>query len=173
MKHLSERQFETLLKEYDLLHTQIREYDARIFQIKGWSIAVFSASIALSVTHSQAILLLVSTFASFMFWGLDALYKSFQHLLIHRSLEIEAVFNGLSKNTSYMKLFGTFKQRDTSLVGRVKRVGQRLFAFNVFALYVSQLIIVAILAIGLIITVPKNTIDPTPKNSTVHRAFGI
>ena len=85
-----------------------------------------------------------------MFWGLDALYKSFQHILIERTLEVEAAINCSSEITSHMKVSGIFEQRDTSLIGRAKRVGQRLFTFNVFALYVSQLAIVAVLAISVL-----------------------
>jgi hypothetical protein len=77
MESLTNRQYEVLLKEYEILHTRIAGYDARLFQIKGWSITIFSAAVGVAVVEKQPLLLIVPLFSCIIFWGLDALYKNF------------------------------------------------------------------------------------------------
>jgi len=147
MESLSDRQFQVLLKEYDLLQNKIKDYDARSFQIKGWSITIFSAVVSIAIINSKPILLMVPFFTSLIFLGLDGLYKSFQYLVIQRSLEIEEQFNAKENIVVVGYLSHCFFGRDNSLIGRIKRVGSRLFVFNVMALYLSKIIVLLIISV--------------------------
>jgi hypothetical protein len=146
---LSDRQYDFIVKEYDLVQSRIRDYDTRLFQIKGWSITIFSAAIGLAIAQDIKLLLIVPFFSCLIFWGLDALYKSFQHIMIDRSLEIEKFVCGSTETCIPANLSGCFCSRDKKLVGRIKRVSQRLFVFNVMALYIGKLAIVFLIFLNM------------------------
>ena len=150
MESLTKRQFEVLMKEYDLLQSRIRDYDARVFQIKGWSTTIFSAALGLAILQNKPLLLLVPLFACFIFWGLDALFKSFQHIMIERAYEVEAIFNGNSTSVEVGLVTHSFERRDKKLFGRIKRVGKILFLFNVMALYIGKLVILSVVGFVLL-----------------------
>jgi hypothetical protein len=141
MDSLTNRQYEFILKEYDLVQSRVRDYDARLFQIKGWSITIFSAALGLAIVQGKELLLVVPFFSCLIFWGLDALYKSFQYIMIERSLEIEKFVCGNAGECIPAYLSGAFSARDKTIVGRIKRVSKRLFNFNVMALYLGKIAI--------------------------------
>ncbi len=147
MESLTQRQFEVLMKEYDLLQSRVRDYDARVFQIKGWSTTIFSAALWLAIAKEKPFLLLVPLFTCFIFWGLDALFKSFQQIMIDRVNEVEEIFNGNSSCTKVGLVSHSFERRDKTFIGRVMRVKNSLFIFNVMALYVGKLLVLAIVGV--------------------------
>ena len=150
MESLTSREYDVLLKEYELLHARVNDYDSRLFQIKGWSITIFSAMLGFAILKDKPLLLIVPFFTCFIFWGLDALYKSFQRITIERTVEVESFFNGTIDNIKPARVSLSFEDRDTTLLGRIKRVGGALFVFNVMALYIGKLIILAIVGLALI-----------------------
>lgn len=132
---------EFILKEYEILHAGIRNLDARVFQIKGWSITLFSALAALAITEKSPAVLIIATIAATFFWLIDGLYKSFQRTLINRSLEIEEQVNGQGSIEKILYASHSFELRDKTLIGRIKRVVYQMFVFNVAALYVIQIVV--------------------------------
>jgi hypothetical protein len=81
-------QKEILLSDWASGKTAIRDLDGVTFKIKGWAIAVFSATLAAGVALRVPSLPLFAVLSSVLFWALDALFKSFQHRFILRDMEI-------------------------------------------------------------------------------------
>ncbi len=150
MEKLNDRQFEVLVKEYEILLALIREYDARLFQLKGWSTTVFSAAVGLALVNEKPYLLFVSLFSCVVFWGLEGLYKNFQFVSIERARDVEAMFNKsngekLPQNIGY--LITSYYDLDGSVSSKIKRVLSKLFLFSVAALYFSKMLFLGIIYI--------------------------
>ena len=147
MDRLTEREFEVLLKEYDNLQAGAREYNTRIFQIKGWSIGIFSAMCGLAIVQNQSLFLLIPFFSTILFCGMECLYKGFQTILDNRMLEVEEIFLGKAIKPEVGVITHRFKNRDITVRGRIKRFTASLYKFNVVVLYFGQLVILLILAV--------------------------
>lgn len=139
-----------LQKEYQILHSSINNLDARVFQVKGWSITVFSAIsiLAISDKTSPEVLIIGIVSGSF-FWLIDALYKSFQKILISRSLDIERQVNSGEPIERVFYISHSFEDRDKSLWGRLARVTSQMLVFNVAALYSAQIFFCLMLLVAL------------------------
>jgi len=148
MESLTDRQFEVLIKEYELLLAQTKEFDARLFQIKGWSTAIYSAATGLAIVNDIQLLLLVPIFSCLIFWGLEGLYKNFQYVLIYRTRDVEAIFNNKNKDLENIKvghISTSFLELDYRFFERIKRVFSKMFLFNVLALYVAKILVLIVI----------------------------
>ncbi len=145
MEALSDRQFQVLLKEYDILLTTTRSFDTLLFQIKGWSVTVYSAATGLALLNNKPLLLLVPLISSLIFWGLDGLYKNFQFIYINRTRKVEAALNGECEIEKYGYISSEFEFLDTKIASRFKRAQGKLFVFNVMILYLAQIIFLGVL----------------------------
>lgn len=65
---------EIQFKHLEFIQTNISRMNANSFQIKGWTITIVSALIALYVGNQNALFLYVSLFPILLFWGLDAYF---------------------------------------------------------------------------------------------------
>ncbi len=92
-------------KHIDILQNNISRMNKCSFQMKGWSITVISALIALfasSVTEKcsgQFIYLYCAIGATFLFWFLDSLYLSKERKLIAIYNDVIGVGNGVKTLT--------------------------------------------------------------------------
>jgi hypothetical protein len=91
---ISDRQIDMLWSEFEMVQNKIIEFDKIIFQIKTWSITLFSATIWFYFEkNNHYLFLFLITFAPFFFWFLDYRYKCFQNYSITRGLLIQGFFN--------------------------------------------------------------------------------
>jgi hypothetical protein len=81
------------LHEYYVVQDAIRDYDNRSFQIKSWSITLISAAAAGGLTQNAPSLFALAAVASFGFWLVDALWKSFQVVWLARGTELEKLLS--------------------------------------------------------------------------------
>jgi len=88
-KSIFEYRLEVLLKEWDFAQGQIGQFDSIAMTIRGWAVSVFSAMLAAAIALHNADLCLWTMMPIILFWLLDALFKSFQELVIDRSRKIE------------------------------------------------------------------------------------
>ena len=145
MESLSEREFEILIKEYEILQKAIRDFDARLFQIKGWSIAIYSTATGLALLNNRPILLLVPLISSIIFWGLDAMYKNFQYVCINRTRKVESALNGDIKIDKYAYISSEFINKEGTFIFKFKKGFKKLFFFNVMFLYLAKIFVLCIL----------------------------
>ena len=78
MKDEFDYKYELLLKEIDILQSNIRSYDSIIFTIKGWSITIFSGFLFFSAKENQTVYLLFAALSVVLFWALDATFKEWR-----------------------------------------------------------------------------------------------
>jgi hypothetical protein len=76
-------------QEYFKLQDFYEDFDKRIQTIKGWSITVALAAIAAGLNYKNEYLGLFAAISSFVFWIIDATWKSFQYHYRPRIAEIE------------------------------------------------------------------------------------
>ena len=113
MKDEFDYKYELLLKEIDILQSNIRSYDSIIFTIKGWCITIFSGFLFFSAKENQAIYLFFAALAVVLFWTLDATFKGFQRKFIVRYNRIEHFFRaGKFDDAIKKKSFGKFNLPD-------------------------------------------------------------
>ncbi len=83
---------EQLEREYFHLQKIIEDYDGKSLTIKAWSVSVVSAIAGSAAIASNFDVLLFAAGASFMFWFIDAYWKSFQQAFFPRIEELESLF---------------------------------------------------------------------------------
>ncbi|NOZ90740.1 MAG: hypothetical protein GXO60_05605 [Epsilonproteobacteria bacterium] len=147
MKELTDREFQVLLKEFELLNSIIKDLDTRIFQIKSWSISIFSAIIGLSILNNKPILLFIPLITSLLFWVIEGLYKMYQKIFIERLLEIENFFNKEKTNIKIAYISHSFKNKNKiKSLEKIYLLSERMLTFNVSILYLSKIAILFIIS---------------------------
>jgi len=85
---------EFLQQEYFHLQNTVESFDEKSLTIKAWSVTLSMAGIGLAFTEKIDLLLLLSAGSSFLFWIIEALWKTFQQANYHRLRTIERYMNG-------------------------------------------------------------------------------
>ena len=159
MNEVFEYQFDLLKQEMGTLQEGIKTYDSLIFTIRGWAITVFSAFVFFAADKQKPIFLGLSAIAVILFWLVDSIYKSIQHVYIHRYNHIEkflqspefiqAIQERTFKNFAISQIGGSFRQ----VTGKDKfhKIVQTACMFHNFVLYVSMLFLLGCIAIASII----------------------
>jgi len=80
------------IKHLEFIQAVITRMNANSFQLKGWSIAIVSALLALYANSNNVIYIFVAIIPTLLFWGLDAYY-----------LQQERKFRGVYNNVSGLK----------------------------------------------------------------------
>jgi len=149
MESLTDKQFQVLVKEFEILNSTIKDFNTKVFQIKGWSITIFSATIGLSIVNNKPILLLIPLISSFLFWGMEGVYKKFQKIMIDRVIEVEKTFNNEKLTINIGHLNHSFhKSPPRSFLQKINSNLDRMFTFNVYILYLTQIIILLLIALS-------------------------
>lgn len=65
-------------KHLELIQSVIERMAANSFHVKGWSVAVVSALLAVSLSKEETRFATLSLFPLLMFWGLDGYYLSLE-----------------------------------------------------------------------------------------------
>jgi hypothetical protein len=85
----AEMKFEILKWEMSAVQDGMRTYGQVQFTIKGWAITVFSGFIFFAVKEDEPMFLILCAISVFLFWILDAIFKSIQKVYIIRAGTIE------------------------------------------------------------------------------------
>ncbi|MBM4951270.1 hypothetical protein HYO25_01755 [Vibrio parahaemolyticus] len=95
------------LKHLEFTQGVVTRMNTNSFQIKNWSITLFTALVALYGSNSNDLFLFIATFPSVLFWLLDAYY-------LQQERKFRGIYNdiaGLSKEPKITKVF----EMDSSL----------------------------------------------------------
>jgi hypothetical protein len=65
---------ESELKHLEFIQNVIERQARNSFLLKGWSVTLIAAILALAVRNPSVSLLLIASFLALVFWGLDAFY---------------------------------------------------------------------------------------------------
>ena len=85
---------EFLRAEYFQLQQTVEKFDEKALTIKAWSVTFSMAGFATAFIEGVPALLLLSSFASLLFWLIEGHWKVFQQAYYPRILEIEALMAG-------------------------------------------------------------------------------
>lgn len=85
---------EILRQEYFQLQTTIESFDAKTLTIKAWSVTLSMAGIGAAYFQAKPVVLLLAAFSAFLFWIIEALWKTFQYAFYQRVYTIERYFSG-------------------------------------------------------------------------------
>ena len=92
MKSLFEYKIEILLKEVEILSSNIKHLDNILFRVKNWGVTFFSGFVIFAFSSNVSYLLLFECVVTVLFWSTDAIYKSIQRKMIVRYNKIEHYF---------------------------------------------------------------------------------
>ena len=125
MKSFFEYKIEILLKETEMLSSNIKHLDDILLRIKNWGITFFSGFIIFSFTSKVCFLLLVGCIITILFWITDAIYKSFQRKMIVRYNRIEHYLRTKQFQEDYKNGSMSFIVPDIGARVSVKDVGKK------------------------------------------------
>ena len=88
------------IKHLEFIQAVITRMNDNSFQLKGWSIAIISALLALYANSNNVIYIFVAIIPTLLFWGLDAYY-------LQQERKFRGVYNSVSgqKNDVEIKPF--------------------------------------------------------------------
>ena len=86
-------QWTMLLKEIDNIQQNITAYDVHSFRIKGWAVTLWTAAVAWGVIKKTPEFVFLSLLIIFVFWFLDAVYKTHKRRFRLRMEQIIDFFN--------------------------------------------------------------------------------
>lgn len=145
IKDFEKNEFSLILKEIDVLQSQIRSCDRYSLRIKGWAITIWTALIYLTLNSLFLNYLISSIYISLLpslilvvFWIMDGIIKHFQRVVAVRSTSIQDFINdhkpkecqkknkkNKNKENQYYKEFmNNFAYYDP--VGRISKENQLL-----------------------------------------------
>ncbi|HEY4942411.1 MAG TPA: hypothetical protein VII56_13370 [Rhizomicrobium sp.] len=150
-KSIFEYRQEVLLKEWEFAQNQISQFDTIALGIRGWAITVFGGMLAVSATATKPWLIPYAAIPIVLFWLIDALFKSFQHRVIRRSLDIEAYLrsSGFSEDAARQTTFDFETPKlassfSTTFYDRCRELAIAACYANVILTYLALLIACAI-----------------------------
>jgi hypothetical protein len=86
-----------LRQEYFQLQKAVEDFDQRSLTMKGWSVTASMAAIGAAFTQTTPALFLLASVSAFLFWVIEALWKSFQQAYYPRIREIEDFMRGVER----------------------------------------------------------------------------
>ena len=92
--HKRENVPDILKEEYFHLQQGVEKYDSHLITVKQWSVTLSMAGIGAAFIEGKAIVLLLASGSAFLFWIIDALWKSFQNANYYRLNHIDRYLNG-------------------------------------------------------------------------------
>jgi hypothetical protein len=78
-----------LMQEYLQLQKVVEDYDQRALTIKAWSVTFSAAALGTAYVQNEPLLLLIAAISAFVFWIVEALWKTNQQAYYARVWEIE------------------------------------------------------------------------------------
>ena len=84
-----------LRQEYFQLQKAVEDFDQRSLTMKGWSVTASMAAIGAAFTQATPTLFLLASASAFLFWVIEALWKSFQQAYYPRIRKIEDFMRGV------------------------------------------------------------------------------
>ena len=99
-----------LEREYFHLQEEIQSFDSKALTIKAWSVSVAGAIAGSSALAGNRTVLLFAALVSFMFWFIEASWKSFQYANYKRVNEIESFMRGSRQDIELWQISKTWKR---------------------------------------------------------------
>jgi len=83
-----------IMKEMEIVQSEIGRFDGNGLKIKEWTLAVWAALLAYGVQHEQPVVVAASIVSTVCFGLVEISYRRIQLRFIYRSSEIEGILKG-------------------------------------------------------------------------------
>jgi hypothetical protein len=94
---------ELLRRELELDQRVMDKYDGVIFQVRGWEVSLWSALIVIIFQFNERPMIYVALLIPPVFWGLDAMYKTYREGYKLRRNKISAFMTSKEYENSFRK----------------------------------------------------------------------
>ncbi len=121
------------LKHLEFIQNVITRMNTNSFQIKGWSIVILSALLAIFASTKNNYFFLAAAFPTLIFWFLDAYY-------LNQERKFRGLYNdvaGVSENPIDIKLFA---MRPDLYVGGKYSYWSTFFSITILKMYLAMIV---------------------------------
>lgn len=125
-------------KHLEFIQNVITRMNTDSFQIKGWSIVIVSALLAVYASTNSNNLFLVSVFPTIVFWFLDAYY-------LNQERKFRGLYNDVAGVTEEPKDIKLFEMRPDLYLGGKYSYWSSFFSITILKMYLSVIIILLVL----------------------------
>jgi hypothetical protein len=122
------------IKHLEFIQNVITRMNTNSFQIKGWSIIIASALLAIYASTKNNYFFLASVFPTIIFWFLDAYY-------LNQERKFRGLYNDVAGVTDEPKEIKLFAMRPDLYVGGKYSYWSAFFSITIFKMYLSMIVI--------------------------------
>ena len=122
------------IKHLEFIQNVISRMNTNSFQIKGWSIVIASALLAIYASTKDNYFFLVAVFPTLMFWFLDAYY-------LNQERKFRGLYNDVAGVTDKPKEIKPFTMKPDLYVGGKYSYWSAFFSITIFKMYLAITII--------------------------------
>lgn len=122
------------LKHLEFIQNVITRMNSNSFQIKGWTVTIVSALIAIYASSKNDYFLLTGIFPTAMFWFLDTYYLSEER-------KFRGLYNDIAEITENNKSIKPFEMRPDLYTGDKYSYWSSFFSITILKMYFSIILI--------------------------------
>ena len=124
------------IKHLEFIQNVITRMNTNSFQIKGWSVVIVSALLAISASTKNYYFFLAGVFPTLIFWFLDAYY-------LNQERKFRGLYNDVAGVTNEPKEIKLFAMRPDLYVGGKYSYWSSFFSIKILKMY-SEMIVILI-----------------------------
>jgi len=122
------------IKHLEFIQNVITRMNTNSFQIKGWSIIIASALLAIYASSKNNYFFLIAVFPTLIFWFLDAYY-------LNQERKFRGLYNDVAGVTDEPKEIKLFAMRPALYVGGKYSYWSAFFSTKILIMYLAMIII--------------------------------
>ena len=121
------------IKHLEFIQNVITRMNKNSFQIKGWSIVIVSALLAVYASTKDNYFFLVAVFPTLMFWFLDAYY-------LNQERTFRGLYNDVAAVTDEPKEIKLFAMRTDLYTGGKYSYWSAFFSITILKMYLTMIV---------------------------------
>jgi hypothetical protein len=122
-----------IIKHLEFIQNVITRMNTNSFQIKGWSIVILSALLAIFSSSKNNDFFLAAIFPTLIFWFLDAYY-------LNQERKFKGLYNDVARVTENPKKIKLFAMRPDLYVGGKYTFWSAFFSITILKMYLAMII---------------------------------
>ena len=126
------------LKHLEFIQAVITRMNANSFQIKGWTVTIASALLALFASTNNKYFILAGTFPSIVFWFLDSYY-------LQQERKFRGLYNDVAGISDSPKQIKVFEMRPDLYVGGKYSFWSSFTSTTILNMYLSITVLLVVL----------------------------
>lgn len=121
---------EEKIKHLEFVQNVVTRMNANSFQIKGWTVTIVSALIAVYASTQNSSFILIGIFPTFIFWFLDAYY-------LNQERKFRGLYSDIAGNSESEKSIKPFEMRPDLYVGGKYSYWRSFLSRTISIMYLS------------------------------------